>query len=166
MADDDEDDRLRTVALQNARSILLARQRAEEALRKQSEWLRITLASIGDAVITTSADGRVTFLNGVAEALTGWNQAEAAGRPLPDVFRVVNEDYAFHSHQMEPFVEELKRSLAKVKPRAVKVPVYSTVTGALASGALTRPRGSDCGTSPCPTWSRPARRMRWFSAAA
>ena len=60
-------------------------------MRKQSEWLRITLASIGDAVISTDAEGRVTFLNGVAEALTGWPQAEAAGRPLPDVFHIVNE---------------------------------------------------------------------------
>ena len=90
-ATDDEEELLRSVALQNAQSILLARQRAEEALRKQSEWLRITLASIGDAVISTDAEGRVTFLNGVAEALTGWPQAEAVGRPLPDVFHIVNE---------------------------------------------------------------------------
>ena len=90
-AEDDEDELLRSVALQNARSILLARQRAEEALQKQSEWLRITLSSIGDAVISTDAEGRVTFLNGVAETLTGWSQAEAVGRPLPDVFQIVNE---------------------------------------------------------------------------
>ena len=88
---DDEEEQLRSVGLQNAQSILLARQRAEEALRKQSEWLRITLASIGDAVISTDAEGRVTFMNGVAEALTGWPQAEAVGRPLPDVFHIVNE---------------------------------------------------------------------------
>ena len=55
--------------------------RAEEALRKQSEWLRITLASIGDAVISTDADGRVTFMNGVAEASDRLAQAEALGRP-------------------------------------------------------------------------------------
>ena len=90
-ARDDEEELLRSVALQNAQSILLARRRAEEALRKQSEWLRITLASIGDAVISTDAEGRVTFMNGVAEALTGWPQAEAVGRPLPDVFHIVNE---------------------------------------------------------------------------
>ena len=81
VADDaDEDERLRDVALQNAQSILVARRRAEEELRKQSEWLRTTLASIGDAVITTDADGRVTFLNAVAEALTDWSQAEALGQ--------------------------------------------------------------------------------------
>src|SRR5580765_4016970 len=88
---DDEEDQLRSVALQNAQSILLARRRAEEALRKQSEWLRVTLASIGDAVISTDAQGRVTFMNGVAESLTGWTQAEAMGRPLPEVFRIRNE---------------------------------------------------------------------------
>jgi PAS domain S-box-containing protein len=89
--EDDEDKLLRTVALQNAKSILQARQQAEEALRKQSEWLRITLASIGDGVISTDTEGRVTFMNGVAEKLTGWPQAEAIGRPLPEVFHIVNE---------------------------------------------------------------------------
>ena len=54
---------------------------AEEALRQQSEWLRVTLASIGDAVISTDAEGRVTFLNAVAEALTGWPQTEAVRPP-------------------------------------------------------------------------------------
>jgi PAS domain S-box-containing protein len=90
-APDDEEEQLRTVALQNAQSILLARRRAEEALRQQSEWLRITLASIGDAVISTDAEGRVTFMNGVAETLTGWPQAQALGRPLPEVFPIIHE---------------------------------------------------------------------------
>ena len=91
-SDNDEEARLRAVALQNAQSILVARRRAEEALRQQSEWLRITLASIGDAVITTDADGRVTFMNAVAQALTGWSQTDALGQLLTDVFRIVHED--------------------------------------------------------------------------
>jgi PAS domain S-box-containing protein len=76
---------------QHTRSILLARKRAEEELRKRSEWLRITLASIGDAVISTDAEARVTFMNGIAESLTGWTQSEAMGRPLSEVFQIVNE---------------------------------------------------------------------------
>jgi PAS domain S-box-containing protein len=95
---DDEDRLLRSVALQNARSILLARQRAEEelvrtkeTLRQQTEWLRVTLGSIGDAVVTTDTEGRVLSLNGVAQDLTGWPQEEAQGRPLAEVFRIVNE---------------------------------------------------------------------------
>jgi PAS domain S-box-containing protein len=90
--DNDEDARLRNVALQNSQSILVARRRAEEALRQQSEWLRTTLASIGDAVITTDVDGRVTFMNAVAETLTGWPQADALGHILSDVFRIVHEE--------------------------------------------------------------------------
>ncbi len=88
---DDEDDLLRSVALQNAQSISTARRRAEAELRKQSEWLRVTLASIGDAVVSTDADGRVSFMNRVAEKLTGWPQADALGLPLADVFRIVDE---------------------------------------------------------------------------
>jgi PAS domain S-box-containing protein len=89
--DDEEERRLRSVALQNANAILLARQRAERELAAEREELRITLASIGDAVISTDAEGRVKYLNRVAEALTGWTQGEAAGRPLPEVFHIVNE---------------------------------------------------------------------------
>ncbi|MDG3007162.1 PAS domain S-box protein [Paludisphaera mucosa] len=78
-------------ALQDAQSVLEARRRAEEALSAERERLRITLASIGDGVISTDAEGRVTYLNGVAERLTGWAVAEAAGRPLQEVFRIVNQ---------------------------------------------------------------------------
>ena len=91
-SDRDEEALLRAVALQNAQSILVARRRAEDALRQHSEWLRITLASIGDAVMTTDADGRVTYMNAVAQALTGWSQTDALGQLVTDVFRIVRED--------------------------------------------------------------------------
>ena len=87
----DEEQLLRSVAQQNAQSINVARRRAEEALRKQSEWLQVTLSSIGDAVISTDVEGRVTFMNRVAESLTGWSQEEALGRPLSEVFVALNE---------------------------------------------------------------------------
>lgn len=73
------------------RDITLQR-RAENQLREQSERLQITLSSIGDAVITTDAVGVIIFLNRVAETLTGWTQHEAVGRPLPEVFNIVNHD--------------------------------------------------------------------------
>lgn len=92
MADfDDEDELLRSAALQNARAINVARHRAERELAKERERLQITLASIGDGVISTDVEGRVTFLNPVAEHLTGWLQAEAAGLPLVEVFNIVND---------------------------------------------------------------------------
>lgn len=67
------------------------RKQAEEALRISREWLRVTLDSIGDAVLTVDTLGRVTFLNPVAAALTGWKESEAAGRPVGEVFRISNE---------------------------------------------------------------------------
>jgi PAS domain S-box-containing protein len=103
--DDDEERRLRSVALQNANAILLARQQTERELAAERERLRITLASIGDAVISTDAEGRVTYLNGVAESLTGWTQAEAEGRPLPDIFHIVDE------HTRQPVENPALRAL-------------------------------------------------------
>ena len=68
------------------------RTRAEAAVRASEEDLRITLQSIGDAVIATDARGSVTKLNAVAQQLTGWTLDEARGRPLQEVFRILNED--------------------------------------------------------------------------
>jgi len=67
-------------------------QEMTDALREQWEWLRVTLSSIGDAVITTDTHGCVTFLNPVAQALTGWTQEEAAGKSLNLVFKIINEE--------------------------------------------------------------------------
>ena len=68
------------------------RRRAERAVREQEGWLRTTLNSICDAVIATDGEGRVRFMNPVAEGLTGWTQSEAAGLPLREVFVIVNEE--------------------------------------------------------------------------
>jgi PAS domain S-box-containing protein len=67
------------------------RTRIEHELRRQEQWLRVTLSSIGDGVIATGTDGRVLFLNPAAEKLTGWSQHEAAGRPMDEIFRIVHE---------------------------------------------------------------------------
>ena len=67
------------------------RRHAEGAVRQQAERLRVTLQSIGDGVISTDAQGRVDFLNPVAEELVGWAMGEAVGQRLEDVFQIVNE---------------------------------------------------------------------------
>jgi len=104
--DEDEAQRVRATALKTAETIVIARQRAErellaakealerktEELDQQREWFEVTLNSIGDAVITTDVARRVTSLNPVAEAMTGWSIAEARGKPLERVFNIVNED--------------------------------------------------------------------------
>jgi len=65
---------------------------AREGERLETERLRTTLRSIGDGVIVTNATGMVNMLNPIAERLTGWTTAEADGRPLSEVFTIVNED--------------------------------------------------------------------------
>ena len=65
---------------------------ANDRTTASRDLLHTTLTSIGDAVIATDESGRVTFMNGVAENLTGWSEAQAAGRKLPEVLRIVNEE--------------------------------------------------------------------------
>jgi len=63
------------------------RKRAAAALAAQQEWFRVTLASIGDGIIASDPEGRVTYMNGIAETLTGWTNENAQGMPLADVFQ-------------------------------------------------------------------------------
>ena len=64
---------------------------ALNALENEKELLAITLKSIGDGVITTDTDGKIELMNEVAEQLTGWTLQEAYGRPLTEVFNIVDE---------------------------------------------------------------------------
>jgi PAS domain S-box-containing protein len=69
----------------------LLSERSREELHRQATWLSTTLGSMGDAVIATDGHGRVTFLNPVAETLTGWPREEATAKPLEQVFRITNQ---------------------------------------------------------------------------
>jgi len=78
---------------------------ARTRAQKRGELLRVTLASIGDAVIATDTQGRVERMNAAAEALTGWTQSDAMGEPLDAVFRIV------HEHTREPLENPASRAL-------------------------------------------------------
>ena len=67
------------------------RQRHTQEIRAREEWFRVTLTSIGDAVIATDRNGMVTFLNPVAELLTGTTSAQAEGKDIHSVFPILNE---------------------------------------------------------------------------
>ncbi len=71
-----------------------------------AQWLRVTLSSIGDGVVIVGPQGTVTFLNPVAQALTGWSQADAFGHPLSEVFHIVNE--SSRAHVENPAVRALR----------------------------------------------------------
>jgi PAS domain S-box-containing protein len=65
---------------------------ARRRVEASQQWLMAVLTSIGDAVIATDAQGRASFLNPVAQALTGWGSEEAVGKSLTEIFRIVSED--------------------------------------------------------------------------
>jgi len=71
---------------------LSERKRAQEALAKSENWFSTTLASVGDAVIATDMNGGVTFMNSVAQSLTGWSLEEARGKSMDLVFNIVNAE--------------------------------------------------------------------------
>jgi len=77
--------------LRNRIHYILQAKHAEEALFDEKEKAQVTLASIGDGVITTDAKGQIEYLNPVAAKLTGWSTEEAKGLPLSQVFSIVDE---------------------------------------------------------------------------
>lgn len=81
----------RTPDLRCAIEIALHKHEIEVRLREREKWLATTLRSIGDGVVATNSQGRVVFLNPVAEALTGWNRDDALGRGLDDIVKLVAE---------------------------------------------------------------------------
>ncbi len=77
--------------LHTAVEMALYKSRMENKLKKHEKWLSTILKSIGDAVIVTDKEGRVKFLNNVASSLTGWENADALGKPLKNIFNIINE---------------------------------------------------------------------------
>ncbi len=75
--------------------IALSKHRMERKLKEREQWLTTVLKSIGDAVISSDINGKVTFMNFVAEALTGWKQEEVLGRDATEIFTIVNEQTRF-----------------------------------------------------------------------
>ncbi len=94
------------VSFQSVGTDITLRKQLEEALSAEKERAEVTLHSIGDAVITTDALGRVEYVNPVAEALTGWSAADARGLALDRVFRLIEEE------TREPIPDPVLRCLA------------------------------------------------------
>ena len=81
---------IETRGLLRALRYAIERKTMEEALFVEKERAQVTLNCIGDAVVCTDISGNITFLNVVAEKMTGWSRQEAAGRPMADVFRILD----------------------------------------------------------------------------
>jgi diguanylate cyclase (GGDEF)-like protein/PAS domain S-box-containing protein len=83
---------IETKGLLRALRYAVERKSMEEALFVEKERAQVTLNSIGDAVICTDTAGKITYLNLVAEKMTSWTRQEAAGRPMTEVFRILDAD--------------------------------------------------------------------------
>lgn len=82
----------RTIRMVGTNQNVTDERRLTRELARQHEILKVTLQSIGDGVITTDPSSRVIWMNPVAEEMVGWNSREAAGRPLSEVFHIVDEE--------------------------------------------------------------------------
>src|SRR5439155_12174623 len=78
--------------LYSAIEIALYKHKMDRRLRRIERWFATALKSIGDAVMVTDTQGRVSFMNPMAEKLTGWRSSEAAGKPLTEVYQTVNAE--------------------------------------------------------------------------
>jgi diguanylate cyclase (GGDEF)-like protein/PAS domain S-box-containing protein len=83
-------DHLNSYSLPQALRNLIERKALEEALFVEKERAQVTLSYIGDAVLSTDTSGHVTYLNLVAERMTGWSREEASGQPVTEVFRIID----------------------------------------------------------------------------
>ncbi|MBI4824892.1 MAG: response regulator [Nitrospirae bacterium] len=96
--------------LRSAIEIALYKNEMETKLRKMERWLSVTLRSIGDGVIATDHEMRVTFINKVAEDMTGWKQEDVIGKKLAEIFSVrgkeINEKEAVERLLMEKVLKE------------------------------------------------------------
>src|SRR3984957_3506971 len=81
----------RQVGYEGTITNITERKRAEQAIFAEKERAQVTLESIGDAVISTDAEGRIEYINPVAESLTAWSLSDARGRPIGEVLNLVNE---------------------------------------------------------------------------
>jgi diguanylate cyclase (GGDEF)-like protein/PAS domain S-box-containing protein len=100
--------------LKTAIEIGLYRHKTEGRLRENEQWLTATLGSIGDGVIATDGKGRVRLMNALAEQLTGWRQAEALGRDVQDIYRIVAEESRL------PVLNPVLHALKKGAPTTLK----------------------------------------------
>ena len=102
----------RTVGYEGTLNDITERKRAEQAVFEEKERAEVTLQSIGDAVISTDAAGRIEYMNPVAENLTGWNADEAREHAIGDVLNLVSEQ------KHEPLENPLLRALGRGEGRA------------------------------------------------
>jgi diguanylate cyclase (GGDEF)-like protein/PAS domain S-box-containing protein len=109
----------------------IERKAMEEALFAEKERAQVTLNSIGDAVICTDNSGKVTYLNGVAERMTGWSLQDAASRPLSDIFKILDSQRNYSdplSLADEPDQKHWPADCSLVRRDGVEIPIEDCIS--------------------------------------
>jgi diguanylate cyclase (GGDEF)-like protein/PAS domain S-box-containing protein len=111
----------------------IERKAMEEALFAEKERAQVTLNSIGDAVICTDNSGNVTYLNVVAEKITGWSLPEAAGRPMPEIFKILNSGLNRNASDpinlgIEPNPPHLPSDCLLIRRDGVEIPIEDCIS--------------------------------------
>lgn len=118
--------------LHSAIEIALYKHEMETKLRANEKWLSTTLESIGEAVITTDEKGYITFMNPTAQKITGWNQEEAIGNPLENIFRIIDErteepvDLSIDALLKKDSLTSINDNIILITKYGTKVPVSNT----------------------------------------
>jgi diguanylate cyclase (GGDEF)-like protein/PAS domain S-box-containing protein len=105
-------DRLDAYLLPKVVGRMIERAENTAVLFEEKERAQVTLDSIGDAVVSTDVSGHVMYLNAVAETLTGWSQQEAAGRPLEEIFRIIDGNTRKEAHNPMAFAIRENKSVS------------------------------------------------------
>ncbi len=119
----------------------LTMRQQQQQLEQEKETLAVTLRSIGDGVITTDVEGRIVFINKVAEDLSGWINGEAQGKPSTEVFNIVNEKTGRKCASPVQRVMELGRIIGLANHTAL-IAKDGTIHSIADSGAPIRDRES------------------------
>jgi two-component system cell cycle sensor histidine kinase/response regulator CckA len=132
---------VKTYELRSAVEIALFKHEMDKQLRDRERWLSTTMRSIGDAIISTDAAGRVNYMNPVAEALTGWTAEQAQGRMSEEILRLVRDDRG-----RTPMANPLQIALDEGRPLNVEGVLVRAAGHAVFISDTTAPFGGDGGS--------------------
>lgn len=117
--------------LHSAIEVALYKHEMESKLKESEKWLSTTLKSIGEAVITTDQNGNITFMNHTAQKITEWEQKQAIGNPLKNIFKLLNEETReFFDLSINNLLEDnslnINENLLLITKNGAEIPINNT----------------------------------------
>ncbi|HML06285.1 MAG TPA: methanogen output domain 1-containing protein [Methanobacterium sp.] len=118
--------------LHSAIEVALYKHEMESKLTASEKWLSTTLESIGEAVITTDDIGNVTFMNPMAQKITGWDQEDSIGNPLENIFKIIDEktgehvDFSIDTLLEKDSITDINDNILLITKQGTKLPINNT----------------------------------------